>query len=87
MTMGETNAPRIFERKIVSKIHGLVKEGEHWGMAIRSNKDIENILQAEDIVKFIKSRAAVTKYIRKTARYTWTDYKINTAIAKKYIYI
>jgi len=23
------------------------------------------------------------KYIRKTAGYTWTDHKINTAIAKK----
>jgi hypothetical protein len=78
--MEETNALRIFDRKIVSKIHGLVKEGERWG--IRSNKEIKDMLQGEDIVKFIKSGAAVMKYMIKTAGYTWTDYKINTAIAK-----
>ena len=66
--MEETNALRIFERKIVSKIHGLVKEGERWG--IRSNKEIMDMLQGEDIVKFIKSRAAATKYMRKIAGYT-----------------
>jgi glutamine cyclotransferase len=65
MTMEETNALRIFERKIVSKIRGLVKEGERWG--IRSNKEIKDMQQGQDTVKFTKSRAAVMKYMRKTA--------------------
>ena len=80
-TVEETNAIRIFDRKIVSKIHGLFKKGERW--ALRSNKEIKDMLQGEDTVKSIKSRAAVMKYMRKTAGYTWTCYKINTAIAKK----
>jgi hypothetical protein len=65
MTMEETNALRIFDRKIVSKSHGPVTEGERWG--ISSNNEIKDMLQGEDIVKFIKSRAAVMKYMRKTA--------------------
>jgi len=81
MTTEETNALRVFERKIVSKIHGLFKEGERCG--IRSNKEIMDKLQGEDIVKLIKSRAAVMKYTRKTAGYTWTDYKTHTQRLQK----
>ena len=43
---------RIFEQKIVRKICGPKKEGESW--RIRTNKEIKDILQGEDIVKFIK---------------------------------
>ena len=43
---------------------------------------MKDMLQGEDTVNFIKYRAAVIKYMRKTAGYTWTDYKINTVIIK-----
>jgi hypothetical protein len=39
--------------KIVRKIYGPVKEGESW--RIRTNKEIEDILEGADIVKSIKS--------------------------------
>jgi hypothetical protein len=67
MAMEETNALRILGGKILSKLHGPVKEGERWG--IRSNEEIKDMLQGEDIVKFTKSRAAVMKNMRKTAEY------------------
>jgi hypothetical protein len=47
------NALRIFERKIVRRIYGPINEGESW--RIRTNKEIEDILEGADIVKFIKS--------------------------------
>jgi sorting nexin-29 len=54
MTSEEMNAVRIFERKIVRKVYGPINEGESW--RIRTNKEIEDILEGADIVKFIKSR-------------------------------
>jgi hypothetical protein len=53
MTMEETNALRIFERKIARKVYGPVQEEKHW--RIRTNMEIKNISQGEDNVKFIKS--------------------------------
>jgi hypothetical protein len=52
MTSEEMNALRIFERKIVRRIYGSINEGERW--RIRTNKEIEDILEGADIVKFIK---------------------------------
>jgi hypothetical protein len=51
--MEETNARRIFERKIVRKMCGPVEEGECG--QIRTNKEIKDIVQGEAIVKFMKS--------------------------------
>jgi hypothetical protein len=53
MTSEEMNALRIFERKIVRRICGPINEEESW--RIRTNKEIEDILEGADIVKFIKS--------------------------------
>jgi hypothetical protein len=51
--MEEINAPRMFEGKNVSKIHGPLTEGECW--RIRTNKEIKGILHGVDCEKFIKS--------------------------------
>jgi hypothetical protein len=53
VTSEEMNALRIFETKILRRIYGLINERESW--RIRTNKEIEDILEAADIVKFIKS--------------------------------
>jgi hypothetical protein len=52
-TSEEMNALRTFESKIVRIIYGGINEGESW--RIRTNKEIENILEGADIVKFKKS--------------------------------
>ena len=52
-TKEDTNALRMFERKFENKICGPVIEGTRW--RIRTNKEIKDISQRTDIVKFIKS--------------------------------
>jgi len=52
VTMGETDTLRVFERTIVRKIHGPVHE-EQW--RIMTIQKIRNMLQEEDVVKFIKT--------------------------------
>jgi hypothetical protein len=47
------NALGIFEKKIVRRIYGTINEVESW--RIRTNKEIKDILEEADIVKFIKS--------------------------------
>jgi hypothetical protein len=53
VTLEEMNALRIFERKIVRIIYSPINERESW--SIRTNNEIEDILEGADIVKFIKS--------------------------------
>jgi hypothetical protein len=47
------NALRVFERKIAREICGPLKEGGRW--VIITNKEVKDISQGADIVKFIKS--------------------------------
>ena len=54
LTKSNERALRIFERKVIRRIWGAVREDDGWRM--RSNREIEDILEREDIVRFIKSR-------------------------------
>jgi hypothetical protein len=54
MSAADDSALRVFERKVVRTIYGPVKEGERW--RIRSNRELEEIIRGEDIVKFVKSQ-------------------------------
>jgi hypothetical protein len=63
----------VFERKILRKICGLVKENELW--RIRRSYELEDIIKGENIVRFIKSQ-----------RIRWlghTERMQDTAIPKK----
>jgi hypothetical protein len=42
----------VFERKILRKIYGPVKENELW--KIRRNDELEDIIKGDNIVRFIK---------------------------------
>jgi hypothetical protein len=47
------NALRTFERKILRKISGPVKDRRGW--RIRYNEELEELVNNEDIVRFIKA--------------------------------
>ena len=50
----EERALAVFERKILRKIYGPVKENDLW--RIRRNDELEAIIKGENIVRFIKSQ-------------------------------
>jgi len=52
LTMEEEKALAVFERKILRKIYGPVKENVLW--RIRRNDELEAIIKGENIVRFIK---------------------------------
>jgi len=52
LTMEEERALAVFERKILRKIYGPVKENELW--RIRRNDELEAIMKGDNIVRFIK---------------------------------
>ena len=54
MTVEDEKSLRIFERNILRKIYGPVREGENW--RIRSNAELQQLIHERDLVKFIKSQ-------------------------------
>jgi len=52
LTMQEERALAVFERKILQKIYGRVKENELW--RIQRNDELEAIIKGRNIVRFIK---------------------------------
>jgi hypothetical protein len=48
------NILRRFERIIIRRIYGPVRQGREW--RIRNNEEIDNIIRKKDIVRFVKAR-------------------------------
>ena len=51
LTVGEESALAVFERKILREIYGPVKGNELWRIG---RNELEAIIKAENIVRFIK---------------------------------
>jgi len=76
LTMEEVGALAVFERKILRKIYGPVKENEL--RRIQRNNELEVIIKGENTVRFIKSQ-----------RIRWLGHierMQDTAIPKKMLY-
>jgi hypothetical protein len=54
MEKEDKNILRRFERKIIRRIYGPVRQGREW--RIRNNEGIDNIIRKKDIVRFVKAR-------------------------------
>jgi hypothetical protein len=54
LTMEEETALVVFERKILRRIYGPVKENESW--RIRRNDELEAIIKGKNIIRFNKSQ-------------------------------
>lgn len=54
LTGKDCGALQVFERKIIRKIYGPIKDGETW--RARYNCEIDDLIKGENIVRFIKSR-------------------------------
>jgi hypothetical protein len=50
----DENTLRRFERKIMRRIYGPVRQGREW--RTRNNEEIDNIIRKKDIVRFVKAR-------------------------------
>jgi hypothetical protein len=61
MKKEDENILRRFERKIIRRIYGLVRQGREW--RIRNNEEIDNIIRKKDVVRFVK-----------TKRISWVDH-------------
>jgi hypothetical protein len=54
MKKEDGNILRRFERKIIRRIYGPVRQGREW--RIRNNKEIDNKIREKDIVRFVKAK-------------------------------
>jgi hypothetical protein len=50
----DENILRRFERKIIRRMYGPVRQGREW--RIRNNEEIDNIIRKKDIVRFVRAR-------------------------------
>jgi hypothetical protein len=57
MKKEDENILQRFERKIIRRICGPVRQGRGW--RIRNNEEIDNIIRKKDIVRFVKSRRII----------------------------
>ena len=76
LTMEEERALAVFERKILRKMYGPVKENQLW--RIRRNDELEAIIKGENIVRFIKLK--IIRWLGHIERVQ------DTAIPKKMLY-
>jgi hypothetical protein len=54
MKKEDENILRRFEKKIIRRIYGPVRQGMEW--RTKYNEEIDNILRKQDIVRFVKAR-------------------------------
>jgi hypothetical protein len=54
MKKEDENILRRFERKIIRRIYGPVRQGREW--RIRNNEEIDNVIRKKDIVRFVKPK-------------------------------
>jgi hypothetical protein len=54
MKKEDKNILRRFERKIIRRIYGSVRQGREW--RIRNNEEIDNRIRKKYIVRFVKAR-------------------------------
>jgi hypothetical protein len=74
--MEEERALAVFERKILRKMYGPVKENELW--RIRRNDELEAIIKGQNIVRLIKCQ--IIRWLCHIER------KQDTAIPKQVLY-
>jgi hypothetical protein len=79
--MEEERILAVFERKILRKIYGPVKENELW--RIRRNDELEDIIKGENIVRFIKRQRIRWLGHRKNAGHSSPQKDVRKAVCNK----
>ena len=80
--MGEERALAVFERKILRKIYGPVKENELW--RIRRKDELEAIIKGENTVRFIKGQRIQWAWsCRKNVRHRNSKKDVRKAVYNK----
>jgi len=79
--MEKERALAVFEREILRKIYGPVKENELW--KIRGNDELEAIIKGENIVRFIKCQRIRWLSDRKNARHRISKKDVRKAVCNK----
>jgi hypothetical protein len=75
MKKEDENILQRFERKIIRRIYGPVRQGREW--RIRNNEEIDNITRKKYIVRFVKARrirmedSRMPKTVMREKIYTW----------------